>query len=440
MPKGSKPAKKKRAALLDNSGDLSHAAVAAFEHVFNRFDLDKDGALSIAELQAFARTCNDGDAFSDEELEDLRFFEQDANKNLTLKGFLQMYHTQTSARENDTWQDLKALGFDYTLSVPPPNAPAPAPSAAAPAPAPPSNTTAAEQCASSDAFYSEGKHDEALRAALMAVRLDGDCADAHRAAGRAFHALGRVDHAERSWAKANALSAVPATDVSDAAAAPAVEEEEPVVNGNGTNGEVLASTSAPAAEPAAAPAVEEPVVDDLPPLVRDEEAVSQFEEVLEPFALLVKRVNALQESLTRLKGASSDGIRKEVWARAVLDVHASYDAAATSLGDKHAALLTVKPEWLCGTPNEYEAMGDELTKALPNSHAAWGLRGDACMKLPMGSSIASDHYEKAEALAKEAEPQASEAYARKKELAMAKFLSQVGSVSAQTGGFCGVAS
>ena len=44
-------------------------------------------------------------------------------------------------------------------------------------------------------------------------------------------------------------------------------------------------------------------------------------------------------------------------------------------------------------------MGDELTKALPNSHAAWGLRGDACMKLPMGSSIASDHYEKAEALA-----------------------------------------
>ena len=77
--------------------------------------VDADGALSVDELQSFARVCNDGEAFSEEELGDLRFFHQNDRGHLTLKGFLQMMHTQTVARPSDTWQDLKALGFDKSL-------------------------------------------------------------------------------------------------------------------------------------------------------------------------------------------------------------------------------------------------------------------------------------------------------------------------------------
>ena len=60
----------------------------------------------------------------------------------------------------------------------------------------------------SDASYTAGEHAAALRHALAALQADGQCADAHRASGRALYALGRVDAAERAWAKANALSSL----------------------------------------------------------------------------------------------------------------------------------------------------------------------------------------------------------------------------------------
>ena len=63
-----------RAALLE--GDwFSRAALDALGSTFRRFDSDTDGRLSIAELQAFARTCNGGDEFDEDELEQLTHFE-----------------------------------------------------------------------------------------------------------------------------------------------------------------------------------------------------------------------------------------------------------------------------------------------------------------------------------------------------------------------------
>ena len=41
----------------------------ALDHVFDRFDEDSDGALSVVELQNFARACNGGDEFDEDELE-----------------------------------------------------------------------------------------------------------------------------------------------------------------------------------------------------------------------------------------------------------------------------------------------------------------------------------------------------------------------------------
>ena len=92
-PQRSKREKKGKACLLDGN-ELSHALTAALEQTFRRFDGDGDGALSIAELQAFARACNDGEPFGEEELEQLRFFQTNESGWLTKSGFFQMYHTQ----------------------------------------------------------------------------------------------------------------------------------------------------------------------------------------------------------------------------------------------------------------------------------------------------------------------------------------------------------
>jgi hypothetical protein len=212
---------------------------AALVSTFERFDQDEDGVLSVAELQAFARVCNDGEEFGPEELEDLKYFNTDKRGQLTRKGFLEMYHMQTVARPSDTRKDMRALGFDAQLKPSSEGAPASASatSAAASATASPSASQpppvdfcvdaarVAAGCARSDALYTDGKHKESLREAMAALQLDGSCAAAHQCVGRALFALGRVDAAERSWARANELAAVSGGAKEVAAVAVASAEE-----------------------------------------------------------------------------------------------------------------------------------------------------------------------------------------------------------------------
>ena len=211
---GGGPKRAPRPPLL-NGDWFTPAAQQALEHTFKRFDADGDDALSMIELQAFARACNGGESFDDDEIDQIKkFFETNAQQNLTRKGFLQMYHTQTCSRPNDTWADLKALGFNdqlqlmeaqQTRSSGEPVAPAltPPDSKVAEAASPAATREALALVEQSDAAYTDGKHQAALRLALSALQADGTCADAHRASGRALFALGRVDAAERAWAKAN---------------------------------------------------------------------------------------------------------------------------------------------------------------------------------------------------------------------------------------------
>jgi len=54
------------------------------------------------------------------EVSTLRFlhqhFECDKNKSLTLTGFLNFYISQTLGDVNETWKDLKNLGYDSDLN------------------------------------------------------------------------------------------------------------------------------------------------------------------------------------------------------------------------------------------------------------------------------------------------------------------------------------
>jgi len=219
MPK-SKGKNAPRPPLL-NGDWFTHTCQKALEQTFLRFDVDRDGALNVAELQAFSRACNGGECFEEDEINQMRtFFEVDTNRNLTQTGFLQMYHTQTVARPSETWKDLRTLGFDEKLqrvgggseeedlAATTPVQPLLPPSPIAKLPSKP-NADASEVAAfivQSDAAFTDGDSTAALRFAFKALQSDSECADAHRCCGRALFALGRIDAAERAWAKANELS------------------------------------------------------------------------------------------------------------------------------------------------------------------------------------------------------------------------------------------
>ena len=85
--------------LLDSEDWLSPQLLGALHSIFHRFDADGDGMLNEAELQAFARACNAGTELDMDELEQIQqYFDTDDSGALTLKGFHEMYHTQTTSR------------------------------------------------------------------------------------------------------------------------------------------------------------------------------------------------------------------------------------------------------------------------------------------------------------------------------------------------------
>uniref|UniRef100_A0A6V3YNE6 EF-hand domain-containing protein n=1 Tax=Prymnesium polylepis TaxID=72548 RepID=A0A6V3YNE6_9EUKA len=217
----------KKEHLLDPNGQygLSDKFRLCLSEVFERFDEGKDGALSRDELQNFAVAANAGNNLQDDEVTQLQqFFETNSKGELTLKGFMQMYHMQTTARSSDTWKDLQRLGYLPNLepasgprppqaSTPPaaekPAAAAEAPAAAAEVEAPPKPESKADN--------QKALIMDELRAALAAMKGQPESADAHRRVGAALKALGRDEAAARSMQQADTLEG------KEAAAAVSVE-------------------------------------------------------------------------------------------------------------------------------------------------------------------------------------------------------------------------
>ncbi|KAF9361991.1 hypothetical protein BGX26_008163 [Mortierella sp. AD094] len=103
--------------LVDEEGALTQECEDALVAIFENYDLDKDGALSAAELDAFARDTN-GDVFDeDTRAEITEFLDLDDKGQLTLKGFLQMYNLQTTSEPAETWKDLQKHGYDTKLKL-----------------------------------------------------------------------------------------------------------------------------------------------------------------------------------------------------------------------------------------------------------------------------------------------------------------------------------
>eukprot|EP01117_Protostelium_nocturnum_P012709 TRINITY_DN468_c0_g1_i1.p1 TRINITY_DN468_c0_g1~~TRINITY_DN468_c0_g1_i1.p1 ORF type:complete len:119 (-),score=31.89 TRINITY_DN468_c0_g1_i1:81-437(-) len=111
------PKEKKLRLISRETGDFTPKAEAAFEEIFKRFDADSDGVLNEKELDDFAIACN-GEPFDANSKAELRnAFDTDEKEQLTLKGFFEMYHTQSSAEPSESWKDLNKLGYDSQLNL-----------------------------------------------------------------------------------------------------------------------------------------------------------------------------------------------------------------------------------------------------------------------------------------------------------------------------------
>ncbi|KAG0367235.1 hypothetical protein BC939DRAFT_441039 [Gamsiella multidivaricata] len=103
--------------LVDEDGALTQECENALVAIFKRYDVDKDGALSTSELDAFAKDTN-GDVFDEDTRAEIsEFLDLDERGQLTLKGFLQMYNLQTSSEPEETWKDLQKHGYDTKLKL-----------------------------------------------------------------------------------------------------------------------------------------------------------------------------------------------------------------------------------------------------------------------------------------------------------------------------------
>lgn len=68
-----------------------------------------------ADLDAFS-TATNGAALPQESKDEIReFLDTDKDGNLTLRGFIEMYHLQSDNDPDETWKDLGKLGFSSSL-------------------------------------------------------------------------------------------------------------------------------------------------------------------------------------------------------------------------------------------------------------------------------------------------------------------------------------
>ncbi|CCI43395.1 unnamed protein product [Albugo candida] len=106
-----------RSILLANDGSLSRDFEAILTKLFISY-LEKptDKCMTLENLKKFSIDCNHGVAFSHHEIKEIQtYFQCDEKKQLTLRGFKDIYRTQSSAEPIETWRDLRSLGYEKEL-------------------------------------------------------------------------------------------------------------------------------------------------------------------------------------------------------------------------------------------------------------------------------------------------------------------------------------
>ncbi|GAM17385.1 hypothetical protein SAMD00019534_005600, partial [Acytostelium subglobosum LB1] len=104
--------------LLDDDDDFFLPKVEdALREIFGRYDSNKDGALSLAELNQFAVKCN-GKPFDKDSIDAIQeAFSCNDKGELTITGFLEMYCMQSMSEPEETWRDITAHGYNSNVEL-----------------------------------------------------------------------------------------------------------------------------------------------------------------------------------------------------------------------------------------------------------------------------------------------------------------------------------
>ncbi|KAI9137450.1 hypothetical protein BKA69DRAFT_1128192 [Paraphysoderma sedebokerense] len=111
--------------LIDQeTEDFTPEFEAVLNEIFERYDKDNDNEWSLQELQNYAIDMNGVEFDADTLSEIYSFFttspnssDPDGRPNLTKAGFLELYHLQSTNDEDETWKDLKKLGYAEDLKL-----------------------------------------------------------------------------------------------------------------------------------------------------------------------------------------------------------------------------------------------------------------------------------------------------------------------------------
>ncbi|BGP13608.1 hypothetical protein JCM10213_007784 [Rhodosporidiobolus nylandii] len=100
--------------LIDEDGELSDDFYAVLKAVFLRFAKESGGSTVMGreELDAFAQATNGQNLGDDSYNEIVEYLDVTDKKELTFKGFTQLYSLQTSNDHSETIHDLEAWGYD----------------------------------------------------------------------------------------------------------------------------------------------------------------------------------------------------------------------------------------------------------------------------------------------------------------------------------------
>ncbi len=105
------------APLLDERGRVTVELRTALLEVFDRFDADRDGALSHRELMEIIRTLNGAEPSATTLRNLTRNYRSNAQNALLFEGFVEFYRRQTLEDPEETRSDLAKLGYNRALEL-----------------------------------------------------------------------------------------------------------------------------------------------------------------------------------------------------------------------------------------------------------------------------------------------------------------------------------
>eukprot|EP01133_Synstelium_polycarpum_P003992 gene3992-4622_t len=100
--------------MIIEKGSVTKKFIMVLRDIFDRFDANKDNSLNNREMQAYSRAVN-GQELDDMTMDFLLGTYHSDEHGLTFTGFVELYVNQTMDDPEETFKDLRTLGYNTNL-------------------------------------------------------------------------------------------------------------------------------------------------------------------------------------------------------------------------------------------------------------------------------------------------------------------------------------